>query len=149
MNRQPEKRTYPSAGARFPIETYVISFNVAGLENGAYHYNIDKWSLEQLWKKDFRRQEKEIVSPYLQNTSVAIILTSVIQRTEVKYGIKAYPYSLLEAGHIAQNVQLACTKYNIGSCTIGGFVNDIITEILDLTKEEIPLYVIGIGKVKK
>ena len=60
--------------------------------------------------------------------------------------IKAYQYSHIEAGHMGQIIQLACTKYDIGSCPIGGFINDKISEILDITKDEIPIYVIGIGK---
>ncbi len=145
-SRDPERRTYPSAGARFPIEIYLVSFNIAGLTSGAYHYNMQNQSLELLWDKDLHEYEKEIVSPYLSNTALALIFTSVISRAEVKYGAKAYPYSLIEAGHMAQNVQLACTKRNLGSCPIGGFINNRVSQILDVTEDEIPIYVIGIGK---
>ncbi len=144
--RQPERRTYPSAGARFPVEIYLAAFNVNGLDGGAYHYNIADESLELLWKKDLRPYEKELASPFLANTAAALMLTSVMARSEVKYGHKAYPYSLIEAGHMGQNIQLACTKYGLGCCPIGGYVNDMVSKILDLTDEEIPIYVLGIGK---
>ncbi|MBS3050735.1 MAG: SagB/ThcOx family dehydrogenase [Candidatus Aenigmarchaeota archaeon] len=146
--RDPEKRTYPSAGARFPIEIYPIVFNVDGLERGAYHYDMPRHRLEILLEQDLRDRETEIVSPYLSNTAAALVLTAVLARSEVKYGNKAYPYSLIEAGHIGQNIQLACAKYDIGCCPIGGFVNDAVSEILDLTEDEIPLYVFGTGKSK-
>lgn len=148
-NRDPERRTYPSGGARFPVEVYLVSFNIEELKPGAYHYNIKKGTLELLWEKDLRDKEEEIVSPSLKNSAAAIILTSVVARSEVKYGHKAYPYSLIEAGHVGQNLQLMCTKLNIGSCSIGGFVNDTISKVLDLTDNEIPLYVIGLGKKEK
>ncbi len=144
--RKPERRTYPSGGARFPVEIYVVSFNVDGVEPGAYHYNILDYSLETLLKKDLRYKEAEIISPFLENTSAAIIMTSVLPRSEVKYGAKAYPFSLIEAGHIGQNIQLTCTKYKIACCSICGFVDDEISKILDLTEDEIPIYVIGLGK---
>ncbi|MBI2583765.1 MAG: SagB/ThcOx family dehydrogenase [Candidatus Aenigmarchaeota archaeon] len=147
-NRVPERRTYPSGGARFPIEIYLISFNIDGLQKGAYHYNMAERSLEILLETDLRHFENEIVSDYLRNTSAAIVLTSVLARSEVKYGVKAYPYSLLEAGHMAQNILLACTELGIGCCPVGGFLNDKISEILDLTPHEIPIYAIGIGKKK-
>lgn len=143
--REPEQRTYPSAGARFPIETYLIAFAIAGLDPGAYHYAIRASALEQLWKQDLRPREQEIVSPFVSNPASALVLTSVIARAEVKYGHKAYPYSLLEAGHMAQNYALACARARVGCCPIGGFVNDSLSQILDLTPDEIPLYVIALG----
>ncbi len=146
--REPERRTYPSAGARFPIEIYVINFNISNLPKGVHHYNILDEAVELLLEDDLRIIEKEIVSPYLDNASAAIVFTSVIPRAEVKYGIKAYPYSLIEAGHIAQNMQLTCAKYDIGCCSVGGFVNETIVSVLDLTEHEIPIYVLGLGKPK-
>lgn len=145
VDRDPERRTYPSAGARFPIETYVIAFAVDGLEPGAYHYALGAGALEQLWKQDLRAREREIVSPYVAGAAAALVLTSVIARSEVKYGVKAYPYSLIEAGHMGQNFALVCAHLDIGCCPIGGFVNDSLLEILDLTTDELPLYVIALG----
>ena len=43
-----EFRTVPSAGALYPIETYVVANRVEGLEKGLYHYNIPAHSLEEL-----------------------------------------------------------------------------------------------------
>ena len=85
-HRMFESRTYPSPGARFPIEIYPIVFNVEGIEPGAYHYRIDNNNLELLLKEDFREISKEIVSPFIKNPSVAIVMTSVIGRLEIKYG---------------------------------------------------------------
>lgn len=148
INRNPERRTYPSGGARFPIETYLVSFNIKKLEQGAYHYNIKRETLEQLLKKDLRNRRRELISPYLDNPAATLIFTSVISRSEVKYGYNAYNYSLLEAGHMGQNIHLACTEIGVGSCSVSGFVADSVKEILDLTDEEIPLYTISIGKRK-
>lgn len=144
-NRDPEKRTYPSGGARFPVELYLISFNIDGLKSGAYHYNIKKEILEVLLEKNLKDKQREIISPYLDNPATTIIFTSVIPRSEVKYGLRAYPYSLLEAGHIGQNIHLKCTELGIGSCPVNGFVDDTIKEILDLTDNEIPIYTISLG----
>src|SRR3989338_1242426 len=144
--RIPEIRTYPSGGARFPIEIYFISFNINGLNLGAYHYNIKREKLELLLDQDLRVRRRELISPYLDNPAAAIIFTSVISRSEVKYGAKAYQLSLIEAGHMAQNVHLVCTDLGIGSCSVSCFVNDSVAELLDLTETEIPIYVVGVGK---
>jgi SagB-type dehydrogenase family enzyme len=140
-----ERRTYPSAGARFPIELYLVAFRISGLEQGVYHLNFNKFSLEVLLKANMRKYEKEIVSSFLRNTAGAIIMTTAMSRSEVKYGIRAYPFSLIEAGHMGQNITLSCTELGVGSCAIGGFVNDRITELLDLTNDELPIYVIAFG----
>ncbi|MFB6246349.1 MAG: SagB/ThcOx family dehydrogenase [Candidatus Pacearchaeota archaeon] len=144
-NRDPERRSYPSAGARFPIETYVTNFNVEGIEKGAYHYNILDNTLETLLEENLDKEKESIISA-LENPAAAIVLTSAIPRSEVKYGAKAYPFSLIEAGHMGQNIILSSERENIGTCPIGGYVNDKVSEILDLTENEIPLYVIGLGK---
>ena len=57
----------------------------------------------------------EVVSPFVANPAAAIVMTSVISRAEVKYGYKAYPFSYLEAGHIAQNMLLAAAGAGIGA----------------------------------
>ena len=51
-----EFRTAPSAGALYPIETYVVINNVKALEPGVYHYAIRPHQLEQLEQRDLRRQ---------------------------------------------------------------------------------------------
>lgn len=146
--RDPERRTYPSGGARFPIEPYVIAYNVEGLEAGAYHYSMKNSSLELLLKENLTKRRRMLISPYLENPAATLIFTSVISRSEVKYGLRAYPYSLIEAGHIGQNIQLKCCEIGLGSCPVSGFVDDEVIKVLDLTENEIPLYSISFGKVK-
>ena len=48
-----EFRTAPSAGALYPIETYISANNVEGLENGIYHYNIRNHLLEEIKTGNF------------------------------------------------------------------------------------------------
>ena len=144
--RNPERRTYPSAGARFPVEIYLAAFRVEGLEQGVYHYKVRTHQLETLWPADLETMRESIVSPFVDDPPAALILTSALQRSELKYGYKAYNFSLLEAGHIAQNVHLACEAQGMGSCGVGGYVDAEISALLDLTEEEIPLYVVAFGK---
>jgi len=146
--REPERRTYPSGGARFPVELYLASFNIENLKQGIYHYNLKRNVLEILLEQDLTSKKRNIISPYLENPAASIIFTSVIARAEVKYGVRAYPYSLIESGHMGQNVHLACAEMGFGSCSVSGFVDETIRELLDLTESEIPIYSISLGRKK-
>ncbi len=148
-SKNTEMRTYPSGGARFPIETYLVAYNIEDLKKGAYHYNLKNKSLELLLEKDLKQEQRKIISPYLENPAATIVFTSVIPRSEVKYGIRSYPYSLIESGHMAQNMLLSCAEQGIGGCPVSGFVDETIKKILDLLDNEIPIYTISIGKVKR
>ena len=141
-----ERRTYPSGGARFPVEIYPVVFRVDGLEAGCYHYDIEDTALELLWRKDLSGWTADIVSDPVENPSTALMMTSVLARCEVKYGARAYPFSMIEAGHMAQNIALAAGRLGIGSCMVGGYINDYIAEILDLTDDEIPVYGVALGR---
>jgi len=141
-----ERRTYPSGGARFPIEVYPIVFNVEGLDNGVYHYNFIDDTFETLWKTDLSDNLQEIVSEPIKNPSVSIFMTSVLSRSEIKYGIKAFGYSLLEAGHMAQNLSLMAERLGLGYCPVAGFIDDEMIKILDIVNDEIPIYSIVLGK---
>lgn len=143
--KDPERRTYPSGGARFPVELYLVAFRIRGLDQGIYHFNINKFSLELLLQADLRKYEKELTSSFLKNVAGAIIFTSVMSRSEVKYGLRAYALSLLEAGYLGQNILLSLTKNKIGGCAVAGFVNDRVIELLDLTEDELPIHIIGFG----
>lgn len=148
MDRVPERRTYPSAGGRFPVEIYLLAYNITDLARGAYHYNMREQKLELLWEKDLVDRQREIISTNLKNPAATIVLTSVISRSEVKYQYKAYPFSLLEAGHMGQNIILAVAEQGLCACPVSGFVDDAVKEILDLTDDELPIYSISLGHKK-
>ena len=50
---------------------------------------------------------------------------------------------------MGQNIQLAATEIGIGSCPVSGFLDDTVKKIFDLTDDEIPIYSISIGKIKR
>ena len=146
------KRRYPSAGARYPLEVYPLIFNCKGLAKGLYHYNVKDNSLELLLKKDLSNWLKNALGgeEWPLGSSVIIIITTVLGRTTVKYGDRGYRYSLIEAGHMAQNLHLLSTELRLGSCAMGGFLDKEFDKLLDITmQKEFTLYLISIGKYEK
>lgn len=147
-NFDDSKRMYPSAGARYPIETYIICNDVQNLEKGLYHYNVKDNIFETLISEDL---DYNPTLPNLSGSSsfpnAVFILTGVIPRSEGKYGNNSYRFALIECGHIGQNIYLLSEAMGIGCCAIGGFDNDKIKNLLDIGEEELPLYMLFIGNI--
>jgi SagB-type dehydrogenase family enzyme len=142
------KRMYPSAGARYPVEVYIVGNKVSELEEGLYHFNVKDNKVELLLKKDLRDDMTKILNSEMGMAPLLLILTGVMSRTEVKYGSNAYRFALIEAGHIGQNISLLSERFKLGCCAIGGFDNDKLVKLLDVTEEELPLYVFAMGMKK-
>lgn len=143
------RRFYPSAGARYPLEIYLSTSNVKGLENGLYHYNVRQHSLDVLWQK--RNLNKTISrltnQDWVGRSNVIVLITSVFQRTQTKYGERGLRHIFLEAGHLAQNIYLVGTALKLKVCAIGGFIDDKINKILDIDSEdEGILYILAVGR---
>ncbi len=144
------RRFYPSAGARYPIEAYLLNNNVEGLDRGLYHYNCKSNELESLLEKDLSLESSRIFGEAYKGSPNFIVLNGVLSRTEVKYGINAYRFALIESGHIGQNISLLAQKENVGCCALGGFDNDKLSNLLDINQEdEIPLYAFSLGSLKQ
>ncbi|MHC4618248.1 MAG: SagB/ThcOx family dehydrogenase [Planctomycetota bacterium] len=129
-----EFRTAPSAGALYPIETYLVINNVRQVEMGLYHYAVKPHQLEQLKQGDFRRQTAAAAlgQPMCATASVVFVWSAIFQRCKYKYGQRAYRYIYLDAGHIAGNLALAAVSVNLGSCQVGAFYDDPVNELLDI-----------------
>jgi len=134
-----EFRTAPSAGALYPIETYVVANNIKSLEPGVYHYAIRSHQLEQLEKRDLRRQiAAAALGQGMCATAAAVFIwIAVFERCKWKYGQRAYRYIYLDTGHIAENLALAAVSLNLGTCEIGALYDDHVNAIIgiDGTKE--------------
>ena len=133
-----EFRTAPSAGALYPIETYVVVNDVRKLEVGVYHYCIRTHQLEQLKPGKFRQ---EITTAALgqrmcARSAAIFIWSAVFERCKWKYGQRAYRYIYLDAGHIAENLALAAVNTNLGSCEVGALYDDKVNAILGIDGTE-------------
>ncbi len=133
-----EFRTAPSAGALYPIETYIAANNVEELKEGIYHYNIKNHSLEEIKLGNFgdKLTHAALDQEMCADASVVFIWTAVFGRSKWKYSQRAYRYIYLDAGHIAQNLALAAVSITCGSCHAGAFFDDEINSIVDIDGTE-------------
>lgn len=144
-----EFRTVPSAGALYPIETYLVVNRVADLDKGIYHYSIKSHLLEELKVGDF---SKEIALAALgqrvcYDAAVVFVWTAIFVRSKWKYKQRAYRYVYLDAGHIAQNLALATTAIGLGSCQVAAIFDDDANSILGVDGvEESTIYISAVGQ---
>ncbi len=143
-----EFRTAPSAGALYPIETYIAVNNVEGIERGIYHYNIEAHVLEQLKTGHFgvELSQAALGQEMVDSAPIVFLWTAVFERSKWKYRQRAYRYMYLDAGIIGENLALTATGIGWGTCQIGAFFDDEINKILGidgLTESVVYLSVAG------
>ena len=143
------RRFYPSSGACYPLETYLVIQRVQEITPGIYHYNVKDHLLEKLSPgiSEIESIKEGLLYPWAKEAAVIYIITAVWNRNFLKYKDRGYRMVLMEAGHMAQNLSLVSSALNLNCCNSTGFDNEKIDEILDITNEdEDSLYMALIGK---
>lgn len=145
-------RTVPSGGARHPFETYLVIRKVDNLKPGVYHYLPLEHQLEFLHEiedLDLRINESLCGQSWAAKANVLFYWSMVPYRAEWRYGIYAHRVALMDAGHMAENLYLACTGIGLGCCAIGAFSDELCNQMLTIDgEEEFTLYVVPVGTVR-
>jgi SagB-type dehydrogenase family enzyme len=126
-------RAVPSGGALYPLEVYVAVARVDGVEPGLYHFDPLRHVLEVRRPtaplSDVLR-EAAIYPEIATACAATLLVTGVFWRSRFKYGLRGYRFALLEAGHLAQNVLLACAALGLAAVPLGGFYDRPLDELL-------------------
>ena len=141
-------RTAPSAGALYPIETYLVANRVDGIGNGVYHYAVDGHLLEEVSAGDVAGVlgQAALFQEFCAEAASVFVWTAVFRRAKWKYRQRAYRYVYLDAGHIAQNLALASVGLGLGSCQVAAFFDDEMNALLGVDGEqESVLYMSAVG----
>jgi SagB-type dehydrogenase family enzyme len=144
-------RTAPSAGALYPIETYVVVNAVKDLDAGVYHYNIQDHSLDELRKGDFRVPiaRAALHQQMCAQAAVVFVWACLFNRSKCKYGQRAYRYIYLDAGHIAENLALGAVSIGLGSCQVAALYDDEVNHLIEVdgtTESVVYLSVVGVPR---
>jgi SagB-type dehydrogenase family enzyme len=144
---------YPSAGALYPIEVYIIALGIEGIPPGVYHYNSCEHMLSVLLEKDCSANVNEIFGNQpIARPNLIIIFSAVFHRSCTKYAGRGYRYALFEAGAAAQTFDLVCRSQGLGVVWIGGFPDEAVSNLLDLKWDielEAPALLLAVGFEKK
>lgn len=149
-------RNVPSAGSRHPFETYLFLSNVEGITPGIYHYLPDGHQLE-LWNNypDYQTELTDALcgQKFGGNAPVTFVWSVIPYRTEWRYGTKAQKYIMIDAGHVCENLYLACESIGCGACAIGAYDQELLDELLGFApgpsadeSYEFAFYIAAVGK---
>lgn len=143
-------RTAPSAGALYPLELYVVVRNVTDLNPGIYLYRSESHELilitgEDSWEEFSNAAFNQL---HFETAAAAIVYSAVFERCTDKYGDRGRErYVCMDLGHSAENVYLQAYALNIGTCAIGAFSDIALKQVIRMTRAEVPLYIMPLGKV--
>lgn len=148
--RHHQYRAAPSAGALYPVETYLVVNRVEGLDSGLYHYDALEAVLQLLREGDLGPQTAAAAldQPLAETAAVVFIWTAIPERGKWKYLERAYRYIYLDAGHIAQNLYLAATALGLGCCAIGALYDEEVNQLVGVDGvSETAIYMCTVGRL--
>jgi SagB-type dehydrogenase family enzyme len=134
-------RAAPSAGAFFPLETYVLS------ENGLDHYEVEAHALRRVVDGDLRAAVRAVSFDQSCITSAPVVFafTAVYERTCREYGGRGRMYVHMDVGHAAQNLLLQAEALGLAGVPVAAFEPEELSRILALPEDEEPVYLVPVG----
>src|SRR5256712_5505001 len=145
-------RAASATGALYPIELYVISGRIPGLEAGVYHFNPLHFSLAKLREGDYRAALDYAGSSDSLSAPLTLAFTSLAWRNAWKYEARSYRHWFWDSGVIVANLLATSNSAGIAAKAVLGFVDSEIDQLLSLeAKREatVALAVVGIDHNEK
>ena len=145
-------RTVPSAGAKSPLETYLIINRVNGIEPGLYRYI--SFSHKLLFVKTIEDAEIKVGEltydqKFVGKGAVIFFWVAIPYRTEWRYTILAHKFIAIDLGLVCENLYLACEAIDLGTVAIGYYEQKKLDSLLELDgKDEFVVLVAPVGKLK-
>jgi SagB-type dehydrogenase family enzyme len=143
-------RTVPSAGAKSPLETYLVVNRVEGIEPGLYRYI--SFSHQLLFIKTISDAEELMgklayEQKFVGKAPVIFCWTAVPYRTEWRYTILAHKFIAIDLGIVCQNLYMASEALNLGTVAIGYYEQNKMDELFGLdTDEEFVVLIAPVGR---
>lgn len=145
-------RTVPSAGCRHAFETYLAALDVEGLDGGIYRYLptthqlVFEFSVDNL---PARLTEAALGQRFCGSAAAVFIWTAIPYRMEWRYGLATHTHKViaLDAGHVCQNLYLACEAISAGTCAVAAYDQAAFDDLLKVDGEdEFVVYLAPVGR---
>src|SRR5207245_9985954 len=123
-------RAASATGALYPIELYVISGRIPGLEAGVYHFNPLHFSLAKLREGDYRAELDYAGSPDSLSAPFTFAFTSLAWRSAWKYEARSYRHWFWDSGVIAANLLATSNSAGLSTNVVLSFVDSEFDRLL-------------------
>jgi SagB-type dehydrogenase family enzyme len=156
------KKTYPGgeiyfraaacAGARYPIELYVVCGDLDGLPPGVYHFSPGEFALRCLRSGDYRNLVIRATGdePGIAASPVVLVSTAVSWRSTWKYRDRAYRYHFWDDGMILANALAMAAAHKLPAKLVMGFVEAEINQLLGIDgQQELALSLLALGHTQE
>lgn len=130
-------RTIPSGGGLYPIDLYIASLNIKGLQQGIYRYQAIEDKLigvggRNLLEKVLTGFRGLVDMVKSSNASAICLYVAKPWRSMRKYGNRGLRFVFQEVGAMTQNLHLAVAGLGLGSVDCASFFEDDIHKALKL-----------------
>ncbi len=146
------RRTVPSAGARHAFETYLVVSRVTEVRPALYR---DLPLEHQLILERIPGPNRaEVVAGandqrFVGDAAVVFYWTVMPSRMEWRYAEASYKVLAIDAGHVVQNLYLACECIAGGTCAVASYHQRLCDRLLGVDgEEEFTIYLAPVGKVR-
>jgi len=144
-------RTVPSAGCRHAFESYLLVSDIEGLDPGIYRYLPLNHALvleSTPTHLSERLTQATLNQDFIATAPVCFVWTALPYRMEWRYDLAAHRVILIDAGHLCQNLYLACEAIGAGTCAIAAYHQRLIDQLLEVDgEEEFTVYLAPVGKI--
>ncbi len=144
-------RTVPSAGARHSFETYLFVMRVEDIQQGLYRYlpvSNELLFVCEVENMEMRLSRACLGQSFVAGGAVTFIWTTLPYRMEWRYSLAAHRVILIDAGHVCQNLYLACEAIQAGTCAVAAYDQEQLDKLLDVDgTDEFSVYLAPVGKV--
>jgi SagB-type dehydrogenase family enzyme len=144
-------RTVPSAGNRHALETYIAVLRISDLDPGLYRYlPLEHQLLHLFHEEQMSRKltEATLGQAFVGRAAAVFLWTTIPYRMEWRYGLAAHKVIALDAGHVCQNLYLACEAIGAGTCAVAAYHQQLMDRLVRVDgREEFVVYLAPVGKL--
>jgi len=144
-------RTVPSAGARHPLDTYLLLNREKGLTAGLYRYIALEHAIAPV-RTDAKigalLQDACLGQDMVTTAAMTFFWVADVYRSAWRYSERAWRYIFLDAGHVCQNLYLGATPLECGVCAVAAFDDEKLNALLGVDGEnQFAVYAAVVGKL--
>lgn len=131
-----------------PVPSATIGRILEAAQHAPSAGNIQPWEFYVVIRQDLRNQlaEAALNQKSLMEAPVVIVVCANPGLSGERYGARGEQlYYLQDTAAAVQNILLAATGYGLGSCWVGAFKEEKVTQILNLSASLRPVAMIPLG----